>query len=160
MEWANWIQLRINNIFLFVRCFYTGTCMRNTISYKFILKKIKNRHEKRRELPECYTMRHSRPFRPSCDPHYFFFFSSKYVMDGHKKKWLTIIFRFFWNFLLQQWSKSSWNSGRYRFFWNLHHKFFDEKENFWNQFHHFQSFILGSTTKIKKIKMIFLPTWL
>ena len=62
---------------------------------------------------------------------------------------------FFWKFHWQQWSKSSWDSGRYRFFWTLHHKFFDEKKNFWSQFHRVQSFISGSTSKTNKIKSIF-----
>ena len=63
---------------------------------------------------------------------FFFFFHSSICYRWTQKKWLTRIFRFFRIFLWQQWSKSSWNSGRYRFFWNLHHKFFDEKENFCN----------------------------
>ena len=101
-------------------------------------------------------MRHSRPFRPGCDPHYFFFFffSFKYVMYDHKK-WLTTIFRFFENF--------SGSNGRNRreiravidSFETYTINSLIKKKIF---FHHIQSFILGSTTKIKKIKMIFLPT--
>ena len=64
--------------------------------------------------------------------HSLFFFSYSKMLWMTTKKWLTTIFRIVWKFLWQQWSKSSWNSGPYRFFWNLHHKFFDEKENFWN----------------------------
>ena len=69
------------------------------------------------------------------------------------KKWFTTILRFFENF--------SGSNGRNR---REIRAVIDSFETYTinslmkkNIFHHVQSFILGSTTKIKKIKMIFLP---
>ena len=79
---------------------------------------------------------------------FFFFFSIKYVLDYHKK--MTNNFQIFLNISLAARVEIVMKFGRYRFFWNLHHKFLDGKENFWNYIHHIQSFILGSTTTIRK----------